>query len=69
MLVSRGAIADGNGMAVPSPCTNVCVIDRASGYCMGCLRTIEEISAWGGADDRWKRSVIEALSRRAIRKD
>jgi len=56
-------------MAVPSPCTNVCVIDRTSGYCMGCLRTIEEISAWSGADDRWKRSVIEALSRRAIRKD
>lgn len=55
-------------MAVASPCTNVCTIDPASGYCIGCLRTIEEIAAWGGSDDRWKRAVIEALKRRALRK-
>jgi predicted Fe-S protein YdhL (DUF1289 family) len=30
----------------PSPCISVCQIDEASGYCMGCYRTIDEIRDW-----------------------
>lgn len=26
-------------------------------YCMGCLRTIDEIMAWSKADDDYKRAV------------
>ena len=29
----------------PSPCINVCCLD-AQGFCMGCLRTGEEIGRW-----------------------
>ena len=29
---------------VPSPCTRVCVIDPVSGFCRGCLRTLDEIA-------------------------
>jgi len=54
-------------MTVPSPCNQVCVIDAESGYCRGCLRTIDEITAWGSADDRWKRSVLDKLKQRTVR--
>jgi predicted Fe-S protein YdhL (DUF1289 family) len=56
-------------MAVASPCTRICAIDPASGYCTGCLRTIDEIAAWGAADDRWKQSVLDRLKRRSLRRD
>lgn len=45
---------------VPSPCIGVCRIDEATGWCAGCLRTLEEITDWGTLVDRdrmilWKR--------------
>ena len=46
---------------VPSPCTDVCRIDPASGLCEGCLRTIDEIVAWGSLDDGAKREVWKRL--------
>ncbi len=51
---------------VPSPCTNVCTIDPATGWCAGCMRTIDEIAAWGSLDDAAKRAVwIRLPARRA----
>ena len=32
-----------------SPCVNVCRMDARTGWCEGCLRTIDEIAAWS----RW----------------
>ena len=29
---------------LPSPCQSVCVMDEASGWCRGCLRTLPEIA-------------------------
>ncbi|WP_082545740.1 MULTISPECIES: DUF1289 domain-containing protein [unclassified Sphingomonas] len=55
-------------MAVESPCNQVCQIDPASGYCRGCLRTIEEIIDWPTADDAWKRGVLDRLKRRSVRR-
>ncbi len=46
---------------VPSPCINVCRMDAASGWCEGCLRTLDEIAAWGGLDDAERRAVWLAL--------
>ena len=51
----------GNASRVPSPCTDVCRIDPASGWCEGCLRTIDEIAAWGALDDGAKREVWKRL--------
>jgi hypothetical protein len=31
---------------VSSPCNDVCQLDRASGWCLGCGRTGAEIQAW-----------------------
>jgi uncharacterized protein len=53
-------------MAVASPCTRICTIDPASGYCVGCLRTLEEIAAWSASDDRWKQAVLDRLKRRSL---
>jgi predicted Fe-S protein YdhL (DUF1289 family) len=50
--------------AVPSPCISVCRIDPATGWCEGCLRTIDEISQWSRYDDEEKRAVWNALDRR-----
>lgn len=30
----------------PSPCVSICRLDDATGYCVGCLRTIDEIRDW-----------------------
>jgi predicted Fe-S protein YdhL (DUF1289 family) len=53
------------GAAVPSPCVSVCRMDAASGLCEGCLRTIEEIAAWGMLDDEDKRAVWLKIEQRA----
>lgn len=49
---------------VPSPCISVCRIDPASGLCEGCLRTIDEIAAWGSLGDDARRAVWSAIERR-----
>ncbi len=60
-MSSRLRIVAGNASRVPSPCTDVCRIDAARGWCEGCLRTIDEIAAWGALDDRAKRAVWKSL--------
>ncbi|CAD6532063.1 hypothetical protein LMG28727_02885 [Paraburkholderia kirstenboschensis] len=49
---------------VPSPCINVCRMDASTGWCEGCLRTIDEIAGWSIYDDHEKRAVWEALEAR-----
>jgi predicted Fe-S protein YdhL (DUF1289 family) len=49
---------------VPSPCINVCRMVPATGLCEGCMRTIDEIVAWGKADDDYKRAVWAEIRRR-----
>jgi len=49
---------------VPSPCTNICRMNPATGWCSGCWRTLAEIAAWStmAADD--KRHVWSLLPQR-----
>lgn len=49
---------------VPSPCINVCRMNAATGWCEGCLRTIDEIAAWSTLDGRAKRAVWKLLPAR-----
>ena len=49
---------------VPSPCINICKMSPVTGLCEGCLRTIDEIVAWGRADDDYKRAVWADIRRR-----
>lgn len=50
--------------AVLSPCVSLCKMNRETGLCDGCLRTIEEIIAWNEADDDFKRAVWVEVRRR-----
>jgi len=49
---------------VPSPCTSVCRIDAATGWCEGCLRNLDEIAGWSTMDDSAKRAVWSLLPER-----
>jgi predicted Fe-S protein YdhL (DUF1289 family) len=42
----------------------VCRIDPASGLCVGCLRTLDEIAAWGSLADSAKRAIWHQIERR-----
>ncbi|MET0382648.1 MAG: DUF1289 domain-containing protein [Burkholderiaceae bacterium] len=50
---------------VPSPCVDICRIDPATGRCLGCRRTLDEIAAWSRMDDAAKREVWRQLPGRA----
>lgn len=50
---------------VLSPCISVCRMDAATGLCIGCFRTLDEIGAWSGMDDAQKRAVWQRLAQRA----
>ena len=49
---------------VPSPCVCICTMDSATGLCIGCWRTIEEIAGWSGMSDEEKRQVWQRLAER-----
>ena len=51
---------------VASPCISVCVMDAPSGWCSGCLRTLDEIAAWSGLAEAEKRQVLQSLSGRRL---
>jgi predicted Fe-S protein YdhL (DUF1289 family) len=54
------------GDGVPSPCTNVCRMHAASGWCEGCHRTLAEIAAWGAMADADKRALWQQLEQRRV---
>ncbi|HEY7887666.1 MAG TPA: DUF1289 domain-containing protein [Steroidobacteraceae bacterium] len=49
-----------------SPCTRICSLDE-QGYCIGCLRTADEIGRWTSmsAAEQW-RVVAELEKRREL---
>ena len=49
---------------VGSPCISVCVMDPGLGYCIGCLRTLDEIADWINLDSAARLSVWDAISLR-----
>ena len=49
---------------VPSPCINLCEMTPETGFCRGCMRTIDEIVNWGSAGDAYKRQVWAEIRRR-----
>ena len=53
-------------MAVESPCINVCRMDAASGWCAGCLRTLDEIACWSSLGDDGQRAVLARLPARRL---
>ena len=52
------------GPHVPSPCQSLCLRRAGPGWCEGCLRTIDEIAAWGRMDEQARRAVWAVLPAR-----
>jgi uncharacterized protein len=47
-----------------TPCTNICQIDRATGMCRGCARTIAEITAWSSMTREERCRIMSELEAR-----
>jgi predicted Fe-S protein YdhL (DUF1289 family) len=50
--------------AISSPCVGVCITDPVTGYCTGCLRTLEEIGSWLALSEDDRRAIIAILPQR-----
>lgn len=55
--------------AIASPCVMVCTVDGASGLCLGCLRTLQEIATWSRMTDEDRAAVMADLPSRKSRID
>jgi uncharacterized protein len=62
--MSTGAAASA---PVPSPCVNICQMDAATGWCAGCLRTLDEIALWSQLPEAVKQQVVDGLPARRER--
>ena len=47
-----------------SPCSRVCVMDGEKRYCLGCWRTLAEITAWGAMSETEQAAVLKRIERR-----
>ena len=50
--------------SVPSPCITVCQVDDATGCCIGCYRSIDEIREWPILSADEKRAVLARIDER-----
>ena len=50
---------------VESPCIKICVIHPEARLCTGCLRSIDEITAWSKMTPETRRAVMAELPSRA----
>ncbi|WP_292052016.1 MULTISPECIES: DUF1289 domain-containing protein [unclassified Brevundimonas] len=54
---------------VTSPCIMVCTVDGKSGLCLGCYRTLKEISEWSRLPAPERERLMKILPARASRID
>ncbi|HKL45156.1 MAG TPA: DUF1289 domain-containing protein [Roseovarius sp.] len=50
---------------IDSPCVQICVVHPDARLCTGCLRTIDEITAWSRMSPEARRAVMAELPSRA----
>ncbi len=62
LLISAGGLKDAE---VASPCVGVCQMDAAGQFCTGCVRTLDEISAWRDLDGPGRLAVWTRIAERA----
>ncbi|MEL6875255.1 MAG: DUF1289 domain-containing protein [Pseudomonadota bacterium] len=53
-----------NTRIMESPCNNICTIDRPTGLCAGCGRTLSEIAEWASATEVRQEEIVAALPER-----
>ena len=50
---------------IDSPCVNICIIHPQAKICVGCNRTIEEISNWSNKSTLERTEIIKELPNRS----
>ena len=49
-----------------SPCVHICLMDYAQGLCIGCHRTLDEITYWATYSTARKNEVLAAVAQRCV---
>lgn len=52
---------------IESPCVKLCTVHPTEGLCVGCLRSIDEITAWSKMTPETRREIMAELPSRAGR--
>jgi predicted Fe-S protein YdhL (DUF1289 family) len=47
-----------------TPCIHLCSLDPATGFCIGCGRTLQEIGNWMSYSDGERQQIIASLPAR-----
>ena len=63
-VLAQGSLQPSAAEAPPSPCISVCRMDADRQYCVGCLRTLDELRCWGKADATAKRQIWQQIQQR-----
>jgi predicted Fe-S protein YdhL (DUF1289 family) len=57
-----------NRAPIETPCISICEIDRPTGLCRGCGRTVPEIARWSSLTGEERRHIMAELpARKAAR--
>jgi len=51
-----------------SPCVDICVLND-KGFCVGCDRSVEEITGWNSMTDEQKEKVLENIKERKVEEE
>ena len=49
---------------IESPCIRECRVDQVTGYCIGCFRTLKEISYWASYTNDQRLRVMSSIAAR-----
>jgi predicted Fe-S protein YdhL (DUF1289 family) len=52
---------------IDSPCVKLCTVHPVERICVGCLRTVDEITAWSRMQPESRRAIMADLPSRAPR--
>jgi len=50
--------------AIESHCVRDCRVDQVTGFCVGCYRTLTEISYWASYTDEQRRRIMSFIETR-----
>lgn len=50
-----------------SPCIKICSIDAATGFCVGCARTLGEIAGWSRLNSDERLRIMASLDARRLK--
>jgi predicted Fe-S protein YdhL (DUF1289 family) len=57
-------LASGPPRPIKTPCVQVCAVDDQSGLCLGCFRSLAEITGWVRLTDGERDAVLDELPAR-----